>query len=176
MLVGASSAVGNRQPSLFETVLWSPALCVSVRTHVHACVCVWGPVTLPVRLLCPWNFAHKHTGMGYGFLPQAIFLTTDPGIKSASFVSLTLAGGFLTIAPPGKPNGELLLHKEGCICFLCHDLWAGELAAKFILWTNYLRLILKFEPFCWGSDGNWNSHIPRPGKMRIASSENWFSR
>ena len=119
MLVGASSAVGNRKPSLFETVLWSPALYVSVRTHVHACMCVWGPVTLPARLLCPWNFAHKHTGMGYGFLPQAIFLTPDPGIKSASLVSLTLACGFLTIALPGKPMDAYSDSSVAHSCRLC---------------------------------------------------------
>ena len=29
----------------------------------------------PTRLLCPWDFPGKNTGVGYYFLPQGIFLT-----------------------------------------------------------------------------------------------------
>ena len=36
----------------------------------------------PTRLLCPWNFPGKHTGMGYHFLLQGIFPTqwSNPGL------------------------------------------------------------------------------------------------
>ena len=52
MLVGASSAVGNHPPNFFETVLWNPALCVSVHMHVRARMCVLGPVTLRSLMEC----------------------------------------------------------------------------------------------------------------------------
>ena len=29
----------------------------------------------PTRLLCPWDFLGKYTGVGYHFLPQGAFLT-----------------------------------------------------------------------------------------------------
>ena len=33
------------------------------------------PWTIPSRLLCPWDFPDKKTGVGYHFLLQGIFLT-----------------------------------------------------------------------------------------------------
>ena len=44
----------------------------------------------PARLLCPWNFPGKNTGVGYHLLLQG----TYAGIKP---VSLALAGKFFTI-------------------------------------------------------------------------------
>ena len=49
----------------------------------HACVDVCSVMSdslpphglYPTRLLCPWNFPGKHTGVGCYFLPQGIFLT-----------------------------------------------------------------------------------------------------
>jgi len=52
----------------------------------------------PTRLLCPWDFPDKNTGMGCHFLLQGIFLT---GVKPAS---PTLAGRFFTTVTQGKPN------------------------------------------------------------------------
>ena len=53
----------------------------------------------PARLLCPWNFPDKNTGVGCHFLLQWIFLT--PGIKPEP---PALAGGFFTTQPPEKPS------------------------------------------------------------------------
>ena len=54
----------------------------------------------PTRLLCPWNFLGKNTGvvaMSYSRdLPE-------PGIKSKSLAFPALAGIIFTIVPPGKP-------------------------------------------------------------------------
>ena len=52
-------------------------VCVCVCTCAHAQLC---PTVTPVgcnlpRLLCPWNFPDKNTGMGCQFLLQGIFLT-----------------------------------------------------------------------------------------------------
>ena len=46
------------------------------------------------RLLCPWDFIGKNTGMGWHFLLQGDL--PDPGIQPASLTSPALAGGFFT--------------------------------------------------------------------------------
>ena len=50
----------------------------------------------PARLLCPWDFPGKNTGVGCQFLLQGIFLTqgSNPG--------LLLGRLFLTPEPPGR--------------------------------------------------------------------------
>ena len=54
----------------------------------------------PARLLCPWDSPGKNPGVGYHFLLQGNL--PDPGIKTASLVSSTLAGGFFTTEPQGR--------------------------------------------------------------------------
>ena len=49
------------------------------------------------RILCPWDFPGKNTGVACHFLLQGNLL--DPGIE---LVSLALAGGYFTTEPPGK--------------------------------------------------------------------------
>ena len=48
----------------------------------------------PIRLLWPWNFAGKNTG-----IPDDV---PHPRIKPTSLVSPAMAGRFFTTAPPGK--------------------------------------------------------------------------
>ena len=44
--------------------------------HAQLSPTVWQPRGLQtVRLLCPWDFPGKNTGVGYHFLLQRIFLT-----------------------------------------------------------------------------------------------------
>ena len=50
----------------------------------------------PSRLLCPWDFPGKNTGVGGLFLLQGIFLIRDWTCISC------LAGGFFTSEPLGK--------------------------------------------------------------------------
>ena len=45
---------------------------VQLLSHVWLLVTPW---TLPARLLCPWDFPGKNTGVGCHFLLQGIFLT-----------------------------------------------------------------------------------------------------
>ena len=60
----------------------------------HLCVCSVMSDSLqlhglqPARLLCPWNFPGKNTGVGCHFLL--------PGIEPASLASPALTGGFFT--------------------------------------------------------------------------------
>ena len=56
---------------------------------------------LPSWLLCPWDFPGKNTGAGCHFLLPGNL--PNPGIEPMSPVSPELAGGFFTMAPPGKP-------------------------------------------------------------------------
>ena len=53
------------------------------------------------KLLCPWNFPGKKTGVDCHFLLQEIF----PGTKPVNLVSPTLAGRLVITEPPGKPGG-----------------------------------------------------------------------
>ena len=45
----------------------------------------------PTRLLCPWDFPGKNTGVDCHSIP-------DPGIELMSLVSPTLADGFFTMS------------------------------------------------------------------------------
>ena len=70
----------------------------------------------PARLLCPWDFAGKDTGVGCHALLQGVF--PGPGMDPASQVSST-AGGSLPLALPGKKRKECCFKKKGNnkICF-----------------------------------------------------------
>ena len=52
----------------------------------------------PTRLLCPWNFPGKNTGVGCHFLLQGIFLT-----QGSNLGLLHWQAGSLPLAIPGKP-------------------------------------------------------------------------
>ena len=61
----------------------------------------------PARLLCPWDFSGKNTGVGLPFSPPGDL--PNPRIKLESPVSPALAGKFLATEPPGKPRGSIYL-------------------------------------------------------------------
>ena len=56
----------------------------------------------PARLLCPWNFSDKKTGVGFHALLQEIFLTQ--GLNPRLLCLLRWQAGYLPLAPPGKPS------------------------------------------------------------------------
>ena len=71
----------------------------------------------PAKLLCPWDFLGKNTGVGCYFLPQGIFLTQ--GLNPC----LLLDKQILTAEPSGKPLDNLLFLKyfqktlpRSCMC------------------------------------------------------------
>ena len=81
---------------------------------VCVCVCVCTRVLSRVQLFAtPWTVAHQ-APLSMGFSRQEYWsgvpFPTEgdlpyPGIESTvSLASPALAGGFFTIAPPGKPN------------------------------------------------------------------------
>ena len=59
--------------SLFPSYITLCCVC----THAQLCPTLWDPMdcSVPVRLLCPWNFSSKNTGEGCHFLLQGIFPT-----------------------------------------------------------------------------------------------------
>ena len=56
----------------------------------------------PTRLLCPWAFPGKNTGVGCPFLLQGIFLTQESNTRLLSW-----PGEFFTTESPGKPGLRL---------------------------------------------------------------------
>ena len=46
---------------------------VHLYVHVQLCSTLCDPWTLATRLLCPWDFPGKNTGVGCHFLLQGIF-------------------------------------------------------------------------------------------------------
>ena len=74
-----------------------------LKLHILMCVCMRSVVSdsaVPwtARLLSPWNFPSKNTGLGCCFLHQG---SSQPRIRTR--IS-SLAGGFFTTEPPGKPG------------------------------------------------------------------------
>ena len=71
------------------------------------------PHELPAgRLLCPWDFPAKNTGVGCHFLLQRIFPTK--GSNPCLLCLLHWQTGSLPLVPPGKPLLKLLNY-----IFLC---------------------------------------------------------
>ena len=62
------------QFTLYESVLQC--------SIAQSCPALWPHALQPTKLLCPWDFPSKNTGMGYRFLLQGIFPTQDsnPGL------------------------------------------------------------------------------------------------
>ena len=54
----------------------------------------------PTRLLCPWNFPGKNTGLGFHFLLQGIFLTLRSNLRLLCL--LHWQAGSLPLAPSGS--------------------------------------------------------------------------
>ena len=101
-------------PSLFSGVLNKPPIqLISVlKTQrvcpvMQSCLILWDPMNCsPTRLLCPWDFPAKNTGVGCHFLLQGIFPT------QLSNPSPALAGQFFTTEPPGSLKTQHLLTKN----------------------------------------------------------------
>ena len=72
-------------------------LCVCLCSVTQSCPTLLRPHGLqPSRLLCPWDFWGKDTGLG--FLFQGIFLTQESNLCLLHLLQI------LTIESPGKPT------------------------------------------------------------------------
>ena len=65
---------------------------------------LYGHKDAPARLLCPWDFQGKNTGVDYHFLLQGIFLTQGP--NPHLFCLPHRQVGSSPLVPPGKPNSS----------------------------------------------------------------------
>ena len=92
--MGEAPALKDTCPKIFSLKVWKCYMCDSL----------WSHGLQPTRLLCPWYFPGKKTGVGCQLLLQGIFPTQGSSLQSHALqvVSCT-AGGFLPSQPPGKP-------------------------------------------------------------------------
>ena len=66
------------------TMCFYVCVCVCARTHAHTqwCLIFCDPMNCsPTRLLCPWNFPGKNTGVSCYFLLQGIFPIQELGLN-----------------------------------------------------------------------------------------------
>ena len=91
-------------------------LCVCLCAHVHALSRVYlRPYGLePTRLLCPWSFPGKNTGVGCCFLLQRIFLTQ--GLNPCFLYLLHWQTDSSPLAPPGEPQIKLGVKANHEVC------------------------------------------------------------
>ena len=75
-------------------------VCVRVRVQSLSPDSLWPHGLQPTRLLCPWDFPGKNTGVDCYSLLQGIFPT------QGSNESPALAGRFFTTEPLGKPQKD----------------------------------------------------------------------
>ena len=98
----------------------------------------------PTRLLCPWGFPGKITGVGYSFFLQGIFLTQGSNLHLR--VSCT-AGGFFTTAPLEKPQLFRTESQQIAALFLLEH-FLSDLA----IWVLHREAkILEAHVFPWAS-------------------------
>ena len=123
---------------------WLPTFsCIRIIWGLWVCVCalrsvlLFQPHGLPTRLLCPWDFPGKNTGIGFYFLLEWLFLTQG---LNPCLICPVLAGGFFTTsATSGKSQNHLegLLKKiSGPLEFLILQVCNAEEFALFLRFTN----------------------------------------
>ena len=88
-----------------SALLYAAVLCSVVSSSL------WPPGLEPARLLCPWNFPGKDTGVSFHSFLQGIFPTQG---SNPSLASTVQAGRFFSTDPPGKPCSVLLLLLLSC--------------------------------------------------------------
>ena len=68
-----------------HTYIYTLWTCVHAQSHLTLCDPIGCSST---RLLCPWDFPGKNTGVGYHFLSQGIFLTQGSNLRlCVSYIS-----------------------------------------------------------------------------------------
>ena len=102
----------------------------------------------PTRILCPWNFPGKTTGVGWYFLFQGLFLTQKSNLCFLKFLQLVfpqfpaLAGGFFTMVPSVAP---FQCHRSSLTLSLAHY----ALAIRYSFSLNLPNLPLGFCTSCF---------------------------
>ena len=114
-----------------------------VLSHIWVFVTPW---TIAPRLLRPWDSPGKNTGVGYYFLLQGIFLTQ--GLSPQSPTAPTLAGGFFTMEPSGRPI-EFLIDRIFKIFFQCFESLIPLSLASWFFMRNWLLILLIITCTWW---------------------------
>ena len=76
---------------------------VAAGVHARSCPAQRHPGLQPTRLLCPWGFSRKNTGVGCHTLLQGIFQSQG---SNPRLVSPALTGEFFTTEPSGNITGS----------------------------------------------------------------------
>ena len=120
--------------------------CVCGHAQSLSCVLFFAhPWTVATRLLCPWNFSGKNTGVGCHFLLQEIFPIQGLNLSPA------LAGGFFTTEPHGKPgvyNAHTHTHTHTHIYIYTHNLINFKFPYS-IFYTYTGTFTIKIIFFCY---------------------------
>ena len=91
----------------------------------------------PARLLCPWNFRGKNTGVGCHFLLQGIFLTQ--GLNSHLLLSPTLQADSLPLPHQGSPSNVYAVVLNSST-----SEWQDPYKMRSYMWLN-LEIIIQTE-------------------------------
>ena len=86
-------------PSLQCSKFSIVSVCVPAACSIECCS-LWPQGLQPTRLLCPWNFPGKNTGVVAMLYSRDL---PEPGIKPKSLAFPALVGIIFTTVPPGKP-------------------------------------------------------------------------
>ena len=95
---------------------------------------------MDTRLLCPWDFLGKSTGVGCYFLPQGIF--PDPGIEPRS-------PALYTDALPSEPQGTCIPEPNRNDIKRCHFDWPPLAQLSFLLNNQEVVLLKPPYPAYW---------------------------
>ena len=128
--------------------VWLPIVPAHGRfCYVGSCAqsrsCAWlcDPHALePTRLLCPWNFPGKNTGVGCHFLPQEIFPTqgSNPGLPRCRQTLYHLSH-------QGSPFYSYVSIKWRKVCFFWVDWGKEELWGLISCFSNFNRVSLAWK-------------------------------
>ena len=89
------------QPSMNSP--WAACMCTRSLSHVQL---LWPHGRKPTRLLCPWDFPGKNTGVGCQFLLQGIFPT-----QGSNSSLLNWQAGSLPLSHQGNPSWATVVPK-----------------------------------------------------------------
>ena len=124
-----------------------------------------------IRFLCPWDSLVKNTGVGCHALLQEIFLIQR--LNPHLLYLPALAGGFFTLAPPGKPFLDGIMLKY----MIQSSLWkpSSYTFCTMVPVSSSLGmggLILLFEQL-WGPwrPQQWGHWKPKAASLRLAREE-----
>ena len=120
----------------------------------------------PTRLLCPWDFPDKNTGMGCHFLLQGIFPT---GVKPAS---PTLAGRFFTTVPQGKPNKHDVTLKCNTWFWFVHHVQLNDIIVMTGIYKSWMLLLSRFSHVRFFAT-QWTIAHQTPLSMGFSRQEYW---